>query len=219
MNRMFTVFCVMCFAILMFVSCGVSDKFSEKYDSEKKDIIKENIEEVDGVQYISKLFYDDCEYILEDKEIFFVTTPDLSNIPDEDDTVISWSGLRFGYSTVYYSETSTNPLFIYTTASFHDLYLRSDYDYMTDIFNISGTDLEIALPSIISFDTKIDSFPVSHKSAIKVRLISKTNSRIKCDLEIFEYNDSWFSVVGEIYMCELSSQMVQILKDNNIIKE
>lgn len=217
MIRRLAIFGIMCFAILMFVSCGVSDKFSEKYDSQKKDIIKEKIKEVDGVPYISKLFYDDVEYILEDKEIFFVTTPDLSGVPDEDDTVISWSGLRFGYSTVYYSETSTNPLFIYTPASFHDLYLRSDYDYMTDTFNVSGTDMEITLSSIISLNNRIDSIPVAYESVTKVRLISNTNSRIKCDLEIYKYNDSWYSVIGKSYMCELSSQMVQELKDNNVI--
>ncbi len=217
MNKKLAIFGMMCFAIFIFVSCGVSDKFSEKYNSKKKNIVKEEIEEVDGVWYISKLFYNDVEYVWEDKEIFFVTTPDLSSVPDEDDTVISWTGLRFGYSTVYYSETSTNPLFIYTPASFHDLYLRSDYDYMTDTFNVDGTDMEIAISSIISLDNKIDSFPVSHESAIKVRLISKTNPRIKCDLEIFEYNDSWYSIAGQFYLYELSSQMVQALKDNNVI--
>lgn len=217
MNKKLAILGVMCFVILMFTSCGVLDKFSEKYDSKKKDIIKEKIEEVDGVPYVSKLFYDDVEYIWEDKEVFFVTTPDLSSVPDENDTIISWSGFRFGYSTVYYSETSMNPLFIYTPASFHDLYLRSDYDYMTDTFKVNGTDMEIVLSSIISFDNKIDSFPVSHESAIKVRLISKTNPRIKCDLEIFEYNDSWYSIAGQFYMSALSSQMVQELKDNNVI--
>ena len=217
MSRRLAIFGIMCFVILMFVSCGVSDKFSEKYDRKKKDIIKEEIEEVDGVPYITKLFYDDVEYIWEDKEILFCSTPDLSGVPDEDDTIISWSGLRFGYSIVYYSETSKNPLFIYTPASFHDLYLRSDYDYMTDIFNVNGTDMEIALASIISFDNKIDSFTISHESATKLRLISKTNSRIKCDLEIFKYNDSWYSVAGQFYITELSSQIVQELKDNNVI--
>ena len=217
MSRRLAIFCIMCFAISILASCGVSDKFSEKYDSKKKDIIKEEIEKVDGVPYISKLFYDDDEYILEDKEILFVTTPDLSSVPDEDDIVISWSGLRFGYSTVYYSETSTDPLFIYTPASFHDLYLRSDYDYMTDIFSVNGTGMEITLSSIITLENKMVSFPAAHKPTIKVRLISRTNSRIKCDLEIFEYNDSWYSVVGKSYMCKLSSQMVQKFKDNNII--
>ena len=67
MIRRLAIFGIMCFAILMFVSCGVSDKFSEKYDSQKKDIIKEEIKEVDGVPYISKLFYDDVEYKWEDK--------------------------------------------------------------------------------------------------------------------------------------------------------
>ena len=210
--------CVMvCLVISMLVSCGVEEKFSEKYDDSKKDIIKTETKEIDGIQYVTKLFYNDVEYILDDKQIFFVTTPDLSSVPDEDDTAISWSGSRFGYSTVYYSETNENPLFIYTPVSFHDVYFRSDYNYMTDTFGISGTNVDIVLSSIIDFDNNIETFTDSYETSAKVRLISKTNSRIKCDLEIFEYNNSWYSVVGNSYYSELSLETVKELKDNNII--
>ena len=208
---------MMCLVLSMLVSCGVAEKFSEKYDDSKKDIIKTETKEIDGIQYVTKLFYNDEEYILEDKEIFFVTTPDLSSVPDEEDIAISWSGQRFGYSTVYYSETDENPLFIYTPVSFHDVYFRSDYNYMTDTFCISGTNVEIVPSSIINFDNNIESLTDSYKATAKVRLISKINSRIKCDLEIFEYNDSWYSVVANSYYSELSSEIVQELKDNNII--
>ena len=218
MNKNLAILGLVCFVILMFTSCGVSDKFSDKYASEKKDIVKIVTEEVDGIVYTSKLIYNNVEYIRDEKELFYVTTPNLSSIPDESDTAISWSGFRFGHSTVYYSETSMNPLFIYTPVSFHDLYLRSDYDYMIDTFLIDGTDMEISISSIIGFDNKADSFPVSHESAVNVRLISQTNSRIKCDLEIFEYNDSWYSIAGQFYMSELSSEIVQELKGNNIIQ-
>lgn len=210
--------CVMvCLLISMLVSCGVADKFSEKYDDSKKDVIKTKTQEIDGIQYVTKLFYNDVEYILDDKEIFFVTTPNLSSVPDEDDTAISWSGSRFGYSTVYYSETSENPLFIYTPVSFHDVYFRSDYNYMTDTFCVSGTNVDIVLSSIIDFDNNIETFTDSYQNSVKVRLISKTNSRIKCDLEIFEYNNSWYSVAGNSYYSELSLETVKELKDNNII--
>ncbi len=204
-------------AFFMLVSCGIADKFSEKYDDSKKDVIKTKTQEIDEIQYVTKLFYNDVEYILDDKQIFFVTTPNLSSVPDEDDTAISWSGSRFGYSTVYYSETNENPLFIYTPVSFHDVYFRSDYNYMTDTFGISGTNVEIVLSSIIDFDNNIETFTDSYKNSAKVRLISKTNSRIKCDLEIFKYNNSWYSVAGNAYYSELSSEIVQELKDNNII--
>lgn len=210
--------CVMvCLVLLMLVSCGIEEKFSEKYDDSKKDIIKTETKEIDGIQYVTKLFYNDVEYILDDKQIFFVTTPNLSSVPDEDDTAISWSGARFGYSTVYYSETSENPLFIYTPVSFHDVYFRSDYNYMTDTFCVSGTNVEIVLSSVMDLNNNIEMFPDSYETSAKVRLISKTNSRIKCDLEIFEYNNSWYSVVGNSYYSELSLETVKELKDNNII--
>ena len=217
MKKSFALLIVVCLIILVFASCGLLDKFSEKYASEKKNKVKAITEDVDGIVYTPKLIYDGIEYIYDDKELFFVTTPNLSSVPDENDIVISWNGFRFGHSTVYYSETDKDPLFIYTPVHFHDLYFRSDYDYMTDSFVIEDTDIDMQISSIVSFDNKVDSFPVSHESTVKVRLISKTNSRIKCDLEIFKYDNLWYSIAGQFYVTELSNGTVQKLKASDVI--
>lgn len=217
LNKYLALFIIVIFVILTFISCGLSDKFSDKYASEKKNIIQVVTKEADGIIYTSKLIYNNIEYIYHGEELFFVTTPNLSCIPDEKDIIISWHGFRFGYSTMYYSETDVDPLFIYTPVHYHDLYFRYDYDYMADSFLIEGTDMEISLSQIISFDNKINSFPVSHESTVKVRLISQSNSRIKCDLEIFEYNNLWYSIAGQFYVTELSNNMVQELKLKDVI--
>ena len=121
-----------------------------------------------------------------------------------------------GYLDEYYSDTFDNPVFIYMPRMRY-VYFRSDYDCMEDVFIVEGTDMEVVLGEVVSLEEKVSRNP-SDRNAVKIVLSSKTNPRIKCDVELLKYRDTWYSVSGMHFITELSDEIVQEFKDNGIIE-
>lgn len=158
------------------------------------------------------LLYQGNEYY--ESSIFTTTEGNvLTNEPNENDVELGWY-YSFPFSTRFYSDKSENPLYIYTTGSDRNFYLRQDYDYFTDTFVIENTNIQIVWEDIFGFEQSYFYFA----NPIRVALHSKQCPRISAYFDLVSVGDQWYlSFIGSQTVWTLSDQFIKILLQNGII--
>ena len=132
----------------------------------------------------------------------------------KNDTMLSWNGSRyFWYIDLYYSDRTDRPIFIYEERC-HMVYFREDYDYLSDVFIVEGTNEEIVLANVLSVQQKSIDFAHS----IEVELHSKQNPRIRMYIELGYLNDQWYlSWPHSDDAWIVSDTFVKMLSQNGVI--
>lgn len=167
-----------------------------------------------GNEYGNDLVYKENTYI--NLASLFIVTDDLNNKKNvEGDIFLSWDSNVFGDFLVYYAETEENPLFIYETCS-GDIFIREDYDYKSDTFVLEGTDLSIVFSECLTETyTCSDLMGASHSN--ELTFVSKTNSRLKLLLKVFEQDGKWYAGgrSNDVFLYA-SDNLINLLNQENI---
>ena len=153
--------------------------------------------------------YNGTRYNVDEPRLFRVRE-NMNKIPKED-VLISWFWL--GYLDMHYSYTDDNPVFIYISR-FYEVYLREDYDYLTDTFSIEGTDHQFVfsdmfIPSSAFSYSTLYSYPYE----TDITLYSTTCPRLQASLRIFRVNGTWFAGGEESskVLFEVSDEFLELL--------
>lgn len=199
-------------AILMtFTSCGLDYRYALDEDLHNK------IECVWGEDDPSHIIYQGKRYIYVGTTGTFMVKS--TTYEHYEDVLLSWNGNRyFGYIDTYYSDTADNPVFIYNARNPY-VFLREDYDYLTDTFVIDDTDEEIVVEDIFDSKRVVPEF----KRYFNVRICSKKYPRIKIDMGLVYINDQWYIVFQPIFSGDSregwspSDEFIKILLENELI--
>lgn len=191
--------------IVAFMLCIASLLLSSCEANENIDFMEEN-----GVWYL--LYHNERYY---EAPLFMVTEHSPYYTAEENDIELGWH-YSFPFSSSAYSDTSKNPLFIYTVGNGASLYFRQDYDYQTDTFAIENTTAEIVWENI--FDSKQNIPYGASKAITSVTLRSKQNARIRSIIEILLVDNQWYvSVFSSFEVWTPSAEFLEILTENVII--
>lgn len=141
----------------------------------------------------------------------------------KEDVLISWESLSkyvpVWYLDEYYSYTTDNPIYIHMPR-LHSVFLRSDYNYESDIFILEGTERgfvfsETFFASDFAYDHVLRAL-YSHSQDIT--LYSAQYPQLQMSLSIFCEDGVWYAGGGHNEaIFEMSDAFVQHLADNGII--
>ncbi len=216
------------FTVFMLNSCGLMERFDQEvFSEEKKDLVKSVVDNTGEFTEIT-LTYQEKQYLKH--PLITVDHIDYSDSVDvcESDIAIGWEGSRFGYAEVYYSNTTESPLFIYSWGG--GVYIREDYDAMSDTFTIEGTDLNMKISDFMAEDEIPAQNPVAHDDTKYVVLQSVTNNRLKFCVRLYENQGEWYSFSNDRnpvdgfyatkgrYDTLLQEDIVNLLNENGIIQ-
>ncbi len=167
----------------------------------------------------SNLFYGEGRYYPDLYKAYSVEEANRS-------ALISWNGgmidVLCGWASLYFSNTTDSPLYIYDG---YRLYFKEGYDYMSKVCIVEGTEFEIPLNQLINPSIEYhDAFevPEPENDGVIIQLVQKENPNLMVyNLHIYERDGIWFTSMEHItpvYETQLSEAVVQMLKENSIIK-
>lgn len=132
---------------------------------------------------------------------------DFDSFDNKDDVVIGWNGSRLWYRSMYYSDTADKPVYIYRGSSVRELFLREDYDFLCDEFNVVGTNAFFTFE-----DSLIDTQYYPNKNSsdkTTITLISKTHENIKLELLILQENGNYYAIPPQGKHFQISGDFLQ----------
>lgn len=127
----------------------------------------------------------------------------------KNDVVIGWNGSRLWYRSTYYSDTVDKPLYIYRGSSVRELFLREDYDFLCDEFNVLGTDFFFIFEDSL-IDTQYYPNKNSNDQTI-ITLISKTHENIKLEVSILQENGNYYAIPPQGKHFQVSGDFLNFL--------
>ena len=135
----------------------------------------------------------------------------------EDDILIGWDTLPIGiwYLDEYYSYTTENPLVIYMPR-LHEAWIRSDYEYETDVFVIEGTQNKFVFSDMLTVSSAFSYSYVKHYPAEKEFILySEQCPRLQIVLRLFCVDDIWY-VGGQTSntLFEIPDEFLDMLEAN-----
>ena len=158
------------------------------------------------------LLYQDNIYVPADYWFFFETK--------ETDIELGWFyNLPFSGQCGLYSYTSDAPLFIWTSRYVGDIaisiYIKEDYDYLSQTYILDGTDISFILSDMISkADEELG--PADSSSSSEISLYIADAPRLLISKKVYVTNDVYYFVVdGQDWI--LTEEFVSILRDNNLL--
>ena len=191
--------------ILILSSCGVNER--TKLDNNLRNIIMDYSSDENNPHIIyknEKYVKNDCFYIYS-----------LKDFENSEDILLSWHGKRWGYINTYYSYTADSPLFIYESRLV-DLYLSQNYDYMSDIFVVENTQIEMVFSNI--FEDFTNYINMSFDNFETIKLYSKKCNRLQTDLKIsFLNGDYYCSFFSSNKAWKCSEYFVEQIIQNELI--
>ena len=160
------------------------------------------------------IFYQGERYIFVGTINAFSVVVDDNCIPYKDDVLLSWNGYRYiWYIDEYYSYSPNKPVFIYENRM-HFVYFHEDYNYFADIFELKGTNEEIALGDIFDYKDNNCDF----EETFDVDLVSKKYPRIRIHVELDCINQKWYiSLPDSDDVWVASDKFIEIIYQNGLI--
>lgn len=204
---------------IMSSSCShlsyVADKtIPNKYPNLNPDLMGkvQVISDNEGSYYLK--YNGQCYYI--DKQQMFQVRERMYEIPKED-VLIGWYTVPYGiwYLDEYYSYTADNPVFIYLSR-INELYIRSDYDYKTDVFVIDKTEHYFAFSDMLTLSNAISYDAQSHyPKETNIILYSQQHPRLKLHLRIFCVDNVWYAGGNtDSILFEVTDELLSLLDIN-----
>ena len=213
MGRRITVLLLIIATLLTLSSCSqrwfdMHNKYPDLF--ERVEIISDE----EGGYHVE---YDGTRYDVDTSGLFMVRE-NLNEIPEED-VLVSWYCFPFfiSYLDLYYSYTADDPIFIYMSR-INKVYLREDYDYLTDTFSIEGTDHQFVFSDMLTPSSAFSySVANSYPYEIYITLYSATCPRLQVSMRIFCLSGTWFAggVQSNKALFEVSDEFLELLNINN----
>lgn len=180
--------------VLPLTSCKL-DKYNKAYPTNKNGL--------EG--YI----YKDIFYYKSDVDFVFYKF----NWDSPENIVVSWNW-SFPHRIWIYSTSTENPLYIYIP-QFDTLYIREDYQYKTDIFNIEETNIsfvfeEAFICTDISFTNEYNKI----EKIANISIQSTTHSEFMLNMDIVVYDGELYANASGGMVLKLSDYFIEILNKN-----
>ena len=135
----------------------------------------------------------------------------------ENDVLIGWGGMRYGYLDLFYADTEENPLFIYERR-LDWLFFREGYDYETDLYCVEGTEDFISYSEALTVTNRSFQRDRDYYTYTVVKLVCKSHTRMELELDVINASGVWYGVHKAPNMVfELSDELMEVLFNNNII--
>ena len=96
----------------------------------------------------------------------------------------------FGF---YYSYTYTEPMYLISVTNAEEGYVREDYSYKTDTFNVVDTDLNFVMEEVLvpNGTIKLDETKITD-TTVCVQLLSKNCPYMYLEAYIYRQNGGWY---------------------------
>jgi len=137
------------------------------------------------------------------------------------DVLIGWDALPIPvwYIDEYYSDTADNPIFIYISR-YNQHYIRSDYQYESDVFILEGTEHGIVFSDMLVKTDAIDYDYIftRYVGEIEVLLYSEKYPRLRIPLRVFCVDNVWYAggITSDITF-EATSEFIDLLIESGHI--
>lgn len=171
------------------------------------------------VEYVpnnsDSIIYQDAIYHKE--KMFFLNVSNWEYEPLDGDINISWNGSRhFFYISMFYSYSADSPLYIYQP-QFQYLYLKEDYDYLSDTFVIENSGIEVVFSDMF-YDISEYSRYDTTSQAPKIILYSKNHPRIKICFQMVCVDGNWYMHPEKSFeIWKASDSFIKLLEENGLI--
>ena len=128
---------------------------------------------------------------------------------------IGWTGDRILYSE-FYGDSRESPVFIYVPNTKHT-FLREDYDYQTDNFQVADTDEVICFSNDL-LNTDYENTNLFNRTHTTILISSVSHPTLTVTLYIVVDGDEWYAITNDMKPFLLSEHFTNILIDNQIVK-
>ena len=199
--------------ILAYQNSGLPERFA----------LDENLHNV--VEYVNDekfsdetIRYQNHIYHLDKQNIFYAE----HNAPDDEGCMLSWNGNRFFYLSVFFSDTTSSPVYIYLPRGIGKTYFREDYDCLSEMFILGDTNVEVLFSSMFKDFSKQDRFRLfkTVSETTQIQLHSKEHPRIKTNMLIKCKDGTWYiTFLGTDVIWECSDSFVELLNQNGLINK
>ena len=123
----------------------------------------------------------------------------------------------FPFSTKFYSDSSENPVFIYSIGGDTNLYLRQDYDYKSDTYVVGDTSKTVVFAEVLTkSDCSYDDLQ-NHGEPIKLVISLKNHSNMKLSLQLVRKNNIWYVIDANKESYVVSQSFLDFLYEIDII--
>ena len=191
-----SIFILLCF-ITCFAGCAYTTYENVTFD-------KRNDE-----QYV---LYQGNEYY---KTSLFTATASYGQV-NENDVELGYY-YSFPFSTKFYSDTSKNPIFIYSIGGDTNLYLRQDYDYKSDTYVVGDTSKTVVFAEVLTkSDCSYDDLQ-NHGESIKLVISLKNHPNMKLSLQLVEKNNIWYAIDANKESYVVSQSFLDFLYEIDVI--
>ena len=123
----------------------------------------------------------------------------------------------FPFSTKFYSDSSENPVFIYSIGGDTDLYLRQDYDYKSDTYVVGDTSKTVVFAEALTkSDCSYDDLQ-NLGEPIELVMSLKNHPNMKLSLQLVEKNNIWYAIDANKESYVVSRAFLDLLYEIDII--
>ena len=123
----------------------------------------------------------------------------------------------FPFTTKFYSDSSENPVFIYSNGGKTNFYLRQDYDYKSDTYVVGDTSKTVVFEEVLTkSDYSYDDLQ-NHGEPIKLVISLKNHPNMKLSLQLVEKNNIWYAIDANKESYVLSRAFLDLLYEIDII--
>ena len=123
----------------------------------------------------------------------------------------------FPFTTKFYSDSSENPVFIYSNGGETNFYLRQDYDYKSDTYVVGDTSKTVVFEEVLTkSDYSYDDLQ-NHGEPIKLVISLKNHPNMKLSLQLVEKNNIWYAIDANKESYVVSRAFLDLLYEIDVI--
>ena len=123
----------------------------------------------------------------------------------------------FPFTTKFYSDSSGNPVFIYSNGGETNFYLRQDYDYKSDTYVVGDTSKTVIFAEVLTkSDCSYDDLQ-NYGEPIKLVISLKNHPNMKLSLQLVEKNNIWYAIDANKESYVVSQAFLDLLYEIDVI--
>ena len=156
------------------------------------------------------LLYQGQVYRRDETQLFLTC---FRKVEKTDDVLISWSDHVYYFE--FYADRAENPTYIYTSW-YHWVYIRSDYDYTTEVYAVENTDISFVLAEAL--------IPASQElgqvseNGITLTVYSVECPKLRMTFTFEQKGEAWYAVREDTHSWySVSDALVEVLCQNQIL--
>ena len=157
------------------------------------------------------LVYQGQTYKRDETQLFLTC---FRNAENTDDVLISWSDHVYYYE--FYADRAESPTYIYTDW-YPWVYVRSDYDYMADVYAVETTDMTFVPAEALTPISK-EVGPLPSEKSVTLTVCSVECPKLRMTFTLGQKEGNWYAVREDTHSCYLVSEvLIETLCQNQIV--